>query len=229
VAPSGGIHVFDVTNQRVQRFSPAGEFELMLGGEVNKTSGADRCTAADLEGGDVCGAGVTGTGPGEFSIEPVIGIDNDYLALSPAGTLYAGDKDRIQEFDEGGNYLGEIPYADVNAEESAFPASGNPGALAVDPVSEDLYFAFAQGVLEERKIHGLFRLSPAGTFVDRLMTMAQSLGNVDSFEAVAVDGEGAVFAADKPILGGFQQERRVVAFDEDGNLTIPYYEEPEPG
>ncbi len=43
----------------------------MLGGEVDKTTHADVCTAEDVNvKHDSCGAGVAGTGPAHFGPEP---------------------------------------------------------------------------------------------------------------------------------------------------------------
>jgi len=197
----------------------------MLGGEVNKTNGGDICTRAQLEGGDVCGAGVTGTGNGEFSVQSVIGVAGDYVDIGPTGTVYVGDKDRVQAFELDGDFVGQIPFADVNAEDSRFPASGNPGALAVDSLSGDIYFAFAQGVLEQEKVHGVYRLDEGGELVDVLEAVGpKAPGNFDSPESLATDLEGNVFLALVPRIGGIQQPHRVMEFDSMGDTLIPFSE-----
>lgn len=111
VDAAGDVYVFEHTisgedSQRVQKFGPEGEWLLMLGGEVNKTSGADVCTKADVEAGDVCGAGVPGTDPGHFSTPASYG----FMAYGPAtDTIFVGDVGRIQEFDTEGNFVRSIP------------------------------------------------------------------------------------------------------------------------
>src|SRR4051812_19091105 len=69
---SGYIYVVDQTVRRVQKFSPAGQFVLMFGGDVNKTkveevgstpAERDVCTAAS---GNVCKAGTQGAAQGQF-------------------------------------------------------------------------------------------------------------------------------------------------------------------
>ncbi len=118
VDSTGAVYVYERENQRVQKFSAIGEFELMFGGEVNKTTGADVCSKADLQGGDECGAGVAGTGPGEFSSGSV----GNFIADGPTGTIFVGDVGRIQEFDPDGTFKAQTPLVGETVQ-----------ALAVDP------------------------------------------------------------------------------------------------
>ena len=58
VDATGNVYVVDgpvegEKGTRVQKFSPSGQFLLMFGAGVNKTSGADTCTKTDIEAGDV--------------------------------------------------------------------------------------------------------------------------------------------------------------------------------
>jgi len=225
VDSSGHVYVFERQNLRLQKFTSAGEFVYMVGKGVDKTDKGNICTRAQLEGGDVCGAGVAGTGNGEFSVQSVIGVAGDYVDISPTGTVYVGDKDRIQAFEPDGAFLGQISFASVNAKDSRLPASGNPGALAVDPVSGDVYFAFAQGVLEQEKVHGVYRLDEAGELVDVLEAVGpKAPGNFDSPESLATDSEGNVFLALFPFVNQAQQPHRVMEFDPAGDILIPFSE-----
>lgn len=171
----GNIFVYDtrfgdVDNYRVQKFDSDGNWLLMFGGEVNKTTGADICTKADVDAGEVCGAGVEGTDGGWFSNSSLY----DYLAYgSDSDSLFVGDAGRIQEFDLEGNFIRGISLPgslagrtvaglDVDAAGNLYVATSNPTAL------EDV-----------------FKLSPSG---DLLLTF-----DVPSPESVTVDVSGNVY------------------------------------
>ena len=64
VAPSGNVYVSDTGNNRIQEFTPTGEFVLMFGQKVNK-GGGNVCTKAEMAN---CQEGERGTGlPGQIS------------------------------------------------------------------------------------------------------------------------------------------------------------------
>ena len=122
-------------NYRVQKFNSAGGFLLMFGGAVDKgpSHPGNLCTAAYISEGDACGAGVPGTGNAQFANEQ----GGTYIAVGPDGTVYVGDKGRIQEFQPNGTYKSQIDLPEEEKERSS-------KSLAVDPVNGDLYFTFAQ-------------------------------------------------------------------------------------
>jgi NHL repeat len=139
-------------NNRVQKFDSAGRFLLMFGGEVNKTKSAEvgtseaernRCTKAQLEGGDVCGIGTTGIGQAQFDASFASGI-----ALGSSGELFVGDVERIQRFDLEGEYQASIPVLGKTAQRLAvapgsgdlyavtgFPGSTQPGVHRLNPIT----------------------------------------------------------------------------------------------
>jgi hypothetical protein len=158
------VFVFDFQNARVQKFSPDGKFLLMFGGEVNKTTGANVCTAAS---GDECGIGIKGSGPGFFS--PQIG--GTFIAHEAGEDILVGDKERIERFDSEGNYLGEIS--------GGILAGSAVKGLAVDQGSGDIY-----AVLLGKE--NVFRLDETGTLLGEL--------KVARPQAVAVGPGGAVYA-----------------------------------
>jgi NHL repeat len=115
---AGNVYVKEVGNKRVQKFDSAGRFVWMAGGEVDKTTSANLCTKAS---GDVCGVGTVGSGNGQFGI----GF-NGGIALGNSGALYGADKDRIQRFNEAGEFQAVIPVPGEGVEEIAFdPVGGN--------------------------------------------------------------------------------------------------------
>jgi hypothetical protein len=167
-------------NNRVQKFDSAGRFLLMFGGEVNKTKSAEvgtseaernRCTKAQLEGGDVCGIGTTGAGQGQFGASGASGI-----ALGSSGQLFVGDIERIQRFNTEGEYQASVPVSGKTAHR-----------LAVDPISGDFY-AFV-GLLNSLEPNVRKLDSTSGAEIDQL----SDGGGGQS--AVATDAAGNVFAA----------------------------------
>jgi hypothetical protein len=208
LGPGGSIYVFERENLRVQKFNAAGEFQFMVGGEVNKTKVAEGKPAAERNictagSGDLCGSGVSGAGPAGFGIENVQGVAQGYLGVGPEGTLYVGDKGRIQEFEPNGSFKGQIEL----------PMDANPGALAVDPASGNVYFAFSQGSVEASVTPGVFEFDPAGVLVREL--------DVEVPKALAVDADGNVYVANDPLAFGFPEvEASVLEFDSEGNPII---------
>jgi len=117
---SSNIYALDTGNLRVQKFTASGQFVLMFGGGVNKTTGGDICTEAS---GDECQVGNAGAGPGEFAA----GVG---LAISQISTVLVGGQGRIQEFEPNGSFKRE------------FSAPGIVDAIAPDPTGSDIYATY---------------------------------------------------------------------------------------
>src|SRR6188474_200752 len=197
VAGDGNVYVSEPSSHRVQAFSPAGEFLLMFGGEVNKTTGADVCTKADLEGGDVCGAGIFGTGPGELSFVSA----GNYITYNPAtDTIFVGDKDRIQEFETDGTFKAQIPFGGAL---EAF--DGETVRSLTSDVTGNLYVALQDAP-------DIYKLSPTGEPLSPGKP-GESKFAVTHPEAVAVDGDGATYAVEGAFLSGAY----VLGYDASGN------------
>ncbi len=116
VGSEGAVYVVDPGNRRVQKFSvpedpdEAVGFDLMFGGEVNKTTNADLCTAAS---GDTCGIGIAGNpGPGEGQFG-TWGFAGSFIAIGPGlpETVFVGDQERIQKFDASGVFKAQLRAA----------------------------------------------------------------------------------------------------------------------
>jgi hypothetical protein len=117
----GGLYANDFLNRRVQKFDSSGQFVLMFGKGVNKTTGGDVCTAVS---GDECGPGTLGNGPGEFS------ESGGGFGISPTGTILVGGVGRIQEFEPDGDFKGE------------FKVAGTVGGIAADPTGSGVYATY---------------------------------------------------------------------------------------
>jgi hypothetical protein len=115
---SGNVYVNEGGSERVDEYTPDGQFVWMMGGEVNETkdktlgaSEAERnlCTAAS---GDVCTRGVQASGGstahGAFNYAA---RGNVLAAGGPQDLLYVGDEHRVQELKADGTWVREIPLA----------------------------------------------------------------------------------------------------------------------
>ncbi len=195
---AGDLLVFDLRNSRVQKFSEDGDFILTFGKGVNEATGGDVCTAAS---GDTCKAGVFGSGDGQFGVEFREETLGNYIAVGPSDEIYVGDTDRIQRFETGGAFVDSIPL----------PEPGKPGAMALDPTSGDLYFAFAQEAVEAipSAQPDVYRLDPdTGNVIDEL-PVAKPL-------ALATDPLGSVYV----VLWPVGESQRIVEFDSLGAPVI---------
>ncbi len=134
------------------RGAGAGEFDFLEGIAVNndplspsrgdvyvldvRNSRVQKFTAT----GELLGSfGEEGTGPEQFQ-----GLNGRSIAIDSAGTVYVGDKERVQRFSEGGAQEGEVTFAGI----------GRISNLAVDS-AKDLYLTAA-------KLPGVHKYDPSG-------------------------------------------------------------------
>jgi hypothetical protein len=197
---SADVASVETPSQRVQVFSPGGEFLRMFGGGVDHTTGANVCTQADVASGDECGAGSEGSGPSEFSavrVDPL--MSGDFIDVAPDGTVYVADQGRIQEFDESGVFAGQISFASIHAAEPAFPEDQPPGTLAVDPVSGDIYLGFRVPRISQGAVptFATWRITPAGAVVAPapLFSTSSAASEPLAVEGVATDADGNLYAS----------------------------------
>jgi hypothetical protein len=228
----GDVYVYESQARetaRVQKFGPDGEFLLMFGGGVNKTTGADVCTAVNLQEGDECGTGTQSSAPGAFgegSIEEQNRPSGD-LAVGPEGTVYVGDVNRIDEFTGEGIYKGQIGLpAEGEVKGGAAEGKGVPESLATDAKGA-LYLDFDQNyVTESDSQPNIYRYNGSGwsLFAEQLFP-----------RALAVDSAGDVYAVNTPgksfeaILGYGPQGEKLIPDAEEALLEQELekkYEEP---
>lgn len=187
----GDVYVVDQRNFRVEKYDREGHFLLMFGGQVNKTkveegkpaAEQDLCTAGELEAGDVCGAGVPGSGPSEFAK----GWDqqgNNSLAVGPDGTVYVGDRGRIEEFEPSGAFSGAVTLPLGGGEEPTFV-----NALAVDS-NGDIYAHSETSTC--CRVPGVREFGP-GPAHALLRTLAPEL---EEETHLAIDGAGDLFLSE---------------------------------
>ena len=126
---SGDVYVADEEKRRITKFTSSGEFVFLVGKNVTATKvglggGATQaekniCTAAS---GDTCTTGESGTGPNEF-------VSPRSLTVTPSGTVWVGDTDRLTSFDSAGTPGSEIVVAGCGIVQS----------LAVDSAGDDVF------------------------------------------------------------------------------------------
>ncbi len=187
---SHAIYVGDgQSNHRVQKFTSSGEFLLTFGKGVNTgTSGNPNLCENTGPPANVCGAGIEGSGLGEFSSIKGIGVDS-------AGDVYVADTEnlgscpvvsfggskfrkRVQKFSSEG----EI----VTAGEPSDAPCGQVVGFAVDP-SNNFYLANVGGSGGVRKYHS--DASPYGA--------PYPVDASFNISALAVDPAGNLFVADR--------------------------------
>jgi hypothetical protein len=157
----GDVYALDFFDFRVEKFDSSGKFLLALGGEVNKATKGNVCLA-----GEECQAGTRGTADGQF--EYSLGVA---IAVGLDGTVYVGDRNRVQRFSAEGAFLSAV----------ALPEAGEVYGLAVDSAG-DLYVA------SESSVH---EYDPAGTLLHILDAGGSPKG-------VTLDTAGDVFVDDDP-------------------------------
>lgn len=228
---------FSSSSQRLQKLSQDGDFILMIGGEVNKTKVAEReeqeansepititeaeenlCTATS---GDECRGGVAGAGEGEFAQGSP--FPHATVALGPGGTIYVGDQNRIQVFEQDGSFKEAIPLA----------GGGITKSLTVTPdgrlyvISENVLEEFSNGnFLKESRV--VREIGPAGEELGRLGgEWGEGLKTPRDPTLLASDAEGNVYVAGKVVYDvrakesdppKFREIGEVVAFDAAGEM-----------
>ncbi|MEX2105877.1 MAG: hypothetical protein WD810_03160 [Solirubrobacterales bacterium] len=219
-------------NNRVQKFTAAGTFLYMLGGEVDKgpSHPGNICTAAYLAEGENCGRGVRGSSPGFFN------RNRSGVALGPGGALYVTDGPRVQKFEPSGTPAGEVALPGGGPEpdsEIAVDSSGNiyvPGTntvLKFDPSGTQIgsFSSITTGGLavgesdtvlvadENSGADGLSRYSASGTLEQVSYTERGNAFGVRSLAPYS-DASGDVFAVENDYVSH-------VPFPPPGPVALP--------
>ena len=209
VDSEGAVYAVDFSNRRVEKFLPTGQFDLMFGGEVNKTKVEEGTASATEENicpfdpGDQCQNGTTGSGPGQFGAWQV----GSFIAIDGADNVYVGDEARIQAFDTGGSYVDECNTGDI-------PSLGTVTALATDSAG-DLYAKYT-GTRDVRK---LTAPPSCELLAEPVFELPQPPFTTNSASAIAVAPGGEVFAFGATDCCGNQDNLDpIVQFDRDGNV-----------
>jgi hypothetical protein len=163
-ASSGDLYVSEPRQYRVEKYSASGEWLAMFGGGVDKGPHhpGNLCTAAYIAEGDTCGSGVAGVASGQFAND---GSESLPLAVDAAGNVWAGELNRLQEFNEHGEYISEISP----------PTSGEVTSLGIDtdPSSSSFGDLYALTGMPGGATAQIYKLKADGTSLGTLGPVAQ--------------------------------------------------------
>ncbi len=153
---------------RVEKFGPAGEFLLMFGGDVNETTGGDVCDA-----GEKCKRSTMGSANGQFED---LAYEKSSIAVGPGGSVYVGDRARVQVFEPTGVWRETISLAGLSS-------TGIVMALAVDASGN--VFVKDGGVPGVREFES-----------DGVEKSTQFDASSTTITALAMDGSGDLFVGE---------------------------------
>jgi DNA-binding beta-propeller fold protein YncE len=196
---SGNIYVANAGNDRIQKFSPSGDFITSWGGYGLDNGNFDYPTGIALDaagnvyvvdrgnnrvqkftssGDFITKWGGTGSGSGAFD-EPC------GIAVDSGGNVYVVDRVncRVQKFDASGNFISKWGSS----------GSGNgqfdqPFGIAVDP-SGNFY-------VTDSGNHRVQKFSPSGGFIAKWGTEGDAEREFDNPSGIALDAQGNVYVSD---------------------------------
>ncbi|HEY7951539.1 MAG TPA: hypothetical protein VID70_01035, partial [Solirubrobacteraceae bacterium] len=206
-ASHGDVYVMDAANDRVEKFDSSGSFLLAFGKEVNETTSGDVCLA-----GEACRAGTPGTEPGEFQMGETGGI-----AVDGSGDVFVGDVNRVEEFTQGGVYVGQIAISGAGAVKAlAVDAGGDVYVQASELVGVHEYEASGAEVGAPRDATGSFvyfarDFLALGSFGE-LFVAESSEGSVAHIREY--DSSGGEVASFDRVTAGAEKDDRGIAFNQ---------------
>ncbi len=199
---AGNFFVVDSWNFRVQKFDSGGTFQLTWGWSVDDFNSVFQiCTSG-------CEKGSQGSGEGQFDTP-------DGVAIDGAGNVYVADggNDRVQKFDNNGNYLGKWGSACQTSVSGVDGCDGDfdgPAGIALD-ASENLFVVDMWNHRIEKFGPGFERLVLLGEWG----TSGTGNGQFDTPRGIGVDSSGNVYVADS-------NNDRIQKFDNDGTYLAQY-------
>jgi DNA-binding beta-propeller fold protein YncE len=194
------VYVIDIFNHRVQEFSPTGRFLLTFGGNVNKTAFKHKDVADEdvcpVAPGDECGEADAGRGNGEFEFH----VEGNFITVGPNGTVYVGDRNRIEAFGADGVYQSTLTLTPKIQDAGE---QGGTVAIAVDE-DGDLYVV-------RNGISGVQEYTPQGVLLRTFNAQARPENSESPTPALTVDPEGDLF-----LDYNVEEQHRVLEFDAAG-------------
>jgi hypothetical protein len=238
---SGAVYVGDATKARVEKFDAAGNFILMFGKDVNQTSGGDVCPRPGFPA-DVCQAGTSGAGAGQFARPKFIVVDS--TDGPSAGDVYVLDTTTqlVQKFEPSGALItswGGPPKGPAAGQlnGSAIPVFGawtNAGGIAIDSAgnlnvmklnSGTRIYVFDEDSTYQRSVVLTQTPYPTGLTVDsfgNFVTGAPN-GNGGEYKFRGTDGQPIIGSWAGAMQGGNEVHGRAVDVSPDPRRTDDYY------
>jgi len=186
----------------------AGQFESAEGIAVDNSGGPSDGDVYVVDHGNVrvekfsavgqflLAFGEEGPGPGQF--EPLV---ERSVAVGPTGTVYVGDRNRVQKFSEAGALEGEV----------ALPGTGRTQNLAVDSAG-DIY-------RQSGELEGIHKYDPAGT------ELGAPRATVGSELPITVESAHNLYVGTAGRVLGFDAEgAQITSFAALGVAAISYNE-----
>lgn len=189
LSPShGDVYVVDIGNHRVEKFTPAGEFVLMFGGEVNETAHRNGERADEdlcpVDPGDKCQAGTVGPADGQFEFP----VEGSFVAVGPDGTVYVGDRNRVQRFSPAGIYRSQVKL---------LPEPGATGSDEVGGTSGLVVNATGDLYVIRNGIVGVDEYEPSGRLLRTLDEQGEPAYPEGPTPTLTLDSAGDVFIDDE--------------------------------
>lgn len=197
---TGNVYVSEpwFLNNRVDEFTPDGQFVLMLGKGVNETTGGNLCTQVEVEAGIKCKASVPWyemLGSTERGAVLLFGAGNEITVGGPQDLLYVGSEHRLQEFETNGTWVGEISLESLSSEEFMGVQS-----VAVDQANGNVYLTYAESggsppgaTIYEYETNG----SANGKLVGEIKLSPREAGATANVEGIALDGNGQLAVSEE--------------------------------
>jgi hypothetical protein len=164
---------------------------------VNETTGGDVCSVAEEKAGDKCQPGSEGTEPGKFKGPAGIAVNNE------THNVYVVDRgnDRVQEFNEQGQYLAEFNGSGLNLNEGIDKPPApleNPEAIAIDndpssPSHGDVY-------VEDIGHQAIDKFTSTGEYKSQITIGAEG-ARFTELRGVAVDTQGELWVSQNGVAG----------------------------
>jgi hypothetical protein len=121
IAPNGNVYVSDRSHERIQEFTPAGEFVLMFGWDVNRAKVEAKAPQSERNvcvAKETCQNGVEGTAAGQFAVPYSVAID------PTSGDVYVeeltGGNARVDKYTAEGHFVWMVGH-EVNESKDGLP------------------------------------------------------------------------------------------------------------